>query len=53
MSETITFATPYLKTSESFSRQKILRLKREIKKHSQNCHKRQHAMLKLQEMMYR
>ena len=33
-------------------RQKVGRLKREIKQHKQNCWKRQHKMLQLQEVMF-
>ncbi|UVF62333.1 hypothetical protein [Nitrososphaeria virus YSH_462411] len=32
------------------TRHKVGRLKREIKKHTQNCWKRQHALIKLQEL---
>lgn len=34
-------------------RQKVGRLKREIKEHKQNCYKRQHKMLQLQEVMFK
>jgi|GEM_PF-4522335 hypothetical protein len=43
----------YKEKSKEFSRHKFGRLQREIKKHSQNCFKRQHKMLQLQDMIYR
>ena len=41
----------YKKQSEYQTRHKVGRLKREVKKHTQNCYKRQHALLKLQELI--
>lgn len=40
------------KMSLSFSRHKVGRLRRELKKHNANCWKRKKIMLQLQDMIY-